>query len=303
MVLINACGGQIQMRYVNAIVKSLLGIFAVPLLMMPIISNADTNEIITGAGAHSSWVILDKLKPILEKRSGYDITLFGKQSMLGVGCNAGIKSTAQSSPQHENFGMLCCSLHDTEISEKNIEVFPLALEPLMILRHETNPVTNLSVTQIKAIFSGKITNWKEVGGLDKSIVVVTRLHCKKRPGHWKRILPAHDDFTRKRINVQSADEAVKRVGDFRSAIGHAGTAWLRGDNSHTKIIRVNGYLPTAENVKNGNYPYFRQLSVITRNDASTQLKDLMRRVQKEIINHADLFSEHQLLPSTAPSTH
>jgi len=295
-------GGK-QMRYVNTIVKNLLCIFAAPLLMMPIISNADSNEIITGAGAHSSWVILDKLKPILEKESGYDITLFGKQSMLGVGCNAGIKSTAQSSPQQENFGMLCCSLHDAEVVDKNLEIFPLALEPLMILGHETNPVTNLSVTQIKAIFSGKITNWKEVGGLDKPIVVVTRLHCKKRPGHWKRILPTADEFTRKRINVQSADEMVKRVGDFESAIGHAGTAWLRGENSRTKIIRVNGYLPTAENIKNGHYPFFRQLSVITKKDATPQLKDLMRRVQKEIINHSELFSEHQLLPSTSLSTH
>lgn len=291
------------MRYVNAILKNLFCIFAAPLLMMPIISNADSNEIITGAGAHSSWVILNKLKPILEKESGYDITLFGKQSMLGVGCNAGIKSTSQSTPQRENFGMLCCPLHDAEISEKNLEVFPLALEPLMILSHETNPITNLSIAQIKAIFGGKITNWKEVGGLDKSIVVVTRLHCKKRPGHWKRILPTPDDFTSKRINVQSADEVVKRVGDFESAIGHAGTAWLRGDNSHTKIIRVNGYLPTGENVKNGHYPFFRQLSVITKNDASTQLKDLMRRVQKEVIKNPELFSEHQLLPSTSPSTY
>ena len=291
------------MRYVNAIVKNLFCIFAVPLLMMPIISNADNNKIITGAGAHSSWVVLNKLKPILEKESGYDITLFGKQSMLGVGCNAGIKSTAQSSPQQENFGMLCCALHDAEISEKNLEVFPLALEPLMILSNETNPITNLSIMQIKAIFSGKITNWKEVGGFDKSIVVVTRLHCKKRPGHWKRILPTPDDFTSKRINVQSADEMVKRVGDFESAIGHAGTAWLRGDNSHTKIIRVNGYLPTGENVKNGRYPFFRQLSVITKNNASAQLKDLMRRVQKEVMNHPELFSEHQLLPSSPASTH
>ncbi|MCK4742933.1 MAG: substrate-binding domain-containing protein [Sulfuriflexus sp.] len=288
---------------INAIIRNLLCILVACLLTMPIISNADSNELVTGAGAHSSWVILNKLKPILEKESGYDITLFGKQSMLGVGCNAGIKSTAQSSPQHENFGMLCCPLDDAEISEKNLEVFPLALEPLMILGHEKNPITNLSTKQVKAIFSGEINNWKAVGGLDKSIVVVTRLHCKKRPGHWKRILPTPEAFTRKRINVQSADEMVKRVGDFESAIGHAGTAWLRGESSHTKIIRVNGYLPTSENVKKGNYKFFRQLSIITKNDASKRLKDLMRRVQKEVVKNSELLSEYQLLPSTSPSTH
>lgn len=291
------------MRYLNSISKTFLVILTIPLLFTSVASQADNSRIITGAGAHSSWVVLNQIKPILEKKTGHEITLFGKESMLGVGCNAGIKSTSQSAPKRESFGMLCCALDDAEVNKGNLSVFPLALEPLMILSHEKNPVTNLSIKQVKAIFSGKITNWTDVGGPDKSIVVVTRLHCKKRPGHWKRILPTPNDFTKKRINVQSADEMIKRVGDFESAIGHAGTAWLRGENSHTKIIRVNGYLPTSVNLKNGNYPFFRQLSVITKNDASTELKDLMRNAQQEVIKHPEVLSEYQLLPSTSLSTH
>jgi len=290
------------MPCMESILKRFLFIFSVLCLLVPVMGNAASNHI-TGAGAHSTWVVLNKIKPALEKNSGHKITLFGKQSMLGVGCNAGIKSTAQSAVQRESFGMVCCKLSDTEVSQKNLAVFPLVLEPLMILSHETNPVTNLSIAQVKAIFSGKITNWQDVGGPDKSIIVVTRLHCKKRPGHWKRILPTPEDFTNKRINVQSADEMVKRVGDFRFSIGHAGTGWLRGEDSHTKIIRVNGYLPTSTNLKNGNYPFFRQLSVITKNNASTELKDLMRSAQKEVQQHPELFSQYQLLPITSSSAH
>jgi len=276
--------------------KNITAAFAISLFIIPLASQAEDNISISGAGAHSSWVILNKIKPILEKKHGQEITLFGKQSMLGVGCNAGIKSTAQSSPVKQSFGMVCCALSDAEVGKKNLDVFPLALEPLMILSHETNPVDNLTIKQVKAIFSGRITNWKDVGGENKQIVVVTRLHCKKRPGHWKRILPAPTDFTSKRINVQSADEMVKRVGDFESAIGHAGTAWLRGESSNTKIIRVGGYLPTSENLKKELYPFFRQLSVITKNNATTELKALMLSAQKEVARHPELFSEHQLLP-------
>jgi len=284
----------------NSLFKNMIATFAISIFIFPLASQASDNLSVSGAGAHSSWVILDKVKPILEKKHGKKITLFGKQSMLGVGCNAGIKSTKQSSPTQESFGMVCCTLSDAEVGKKNLDVFPLALEPLMILSHETNPVDNLTVKQVKAIFSGRITNWKDVGGDDKKIVVVTRLHCKKRPGHWKRILPTPTDFTSKRINVQSADEMVKRVGDFESAIGHAGTAWLRGENSKTKIIRVGGYLPTSENLKKERYPFFRQLSVITKNNASAELKALMLSTQKEVARHPELFSEHQLLPlSTA----
>ena len=284
------------MFYVNSSLKNFLFIFSALFLFIPLIGNAANNNDITGAGAHSAWVVLNKIKPILEKNNGHKITLFGKQSMLGVGCSAGIKSTLKSSAGNESFGMVCCALSEDEIQQKNLVIFPLALEPLMILSHEKNPVINLSTKQVKAIFSGKITNWQELGGVDKSIVVVTRLHCKNRPGHWKRILPNIKKFTSKRINVESADEMVKRVGDFEAAIGHAGTAWLRGENSHTKIISVDGYLPTNTNLKNGHYPFFRQLSVITKDTASEKLKNLMRSMQREVRQQSALFAAHQLLP-------
>jgi len=271
-------------------------ILASVLLLIPLSTTANNEISYTAAGAHSSWVIMNKIKPILEKISGRKISLFGKQSMLGVGCNAGIKSTTQHSKNQQSFGLVCCPLSDREIAKKNLDVFPLAYEPLMILGHISNPVNNLSIKQIKAIFSGDITNWKQVGGEDKSIVVITRLHCKKRPGHWKTILDSADKFTTTRINVQSADEMVKRIGDFTAGFGHAGRAWLRGKNSNTKIIRVNGYLPTSENLKNAKYPFFRQLSIITSKDASRELKQLMRNAQTEVFKNAHLLSEYEILP-------
>ena len=282
--------------------KMVMSTFAAVLLFAPPTVYSNNDNIFTAAGAHSSWVIMNKIKPALEKISGNKIKLFGKQSMLGVGCNAGIKSTLQSSDKQESFGMVCCTLSDDEVTKKNLVVYPLALEPLMILSHESNPIDNLNTQQVKDIFSGKITNWKQVGGEDKLIIVVTRLHCKKRPGHWKTILDSADKFTQKRINVQSADEMVKRVGDFKAAFGHAGTAWLRGEDSRTKIIRVNGLLPTRENLKNGTYPFYRKLSIITNKNASEKLKNLMRSAQKETFNNPDLLREHQILP-IKPAAH
>lgn len=290
------------MYKLNILIRTVTLILASTYLYTPLSSHADSDGIITGAGAHSTWVVMNALKPSLEKSSGKKITLFGKQSMLGVGCNAGIKSTLQSSTEQESFGMVCCSISDAEVNKKNLQVFPLVLEPLMILSHDSNPVENLTTKQVRDIFSGNIKNWQAVGGEDKAIVVVTRLHCKKRPGHWKRILPGAEKFTTQRINVQSADEMVKRVGDFEAAIGHAGTAWLLGDNSKTKIIRVNGYLPTSENLKSGNYPFYRQLSAVTSKNASADLKNLMRTAQKEALNNTILMSEYQLLPNST-STH
>lgn len=149
---------------------------------------------IVGAGAHFSWVIFNDLKPALEHQSGRQVKLFGKESMLGMGCNAGIKTAQQNRPGHETFGFVCCPLSEQEVREKNIRIHPIAREPILILVNNKNRITNLSRKQIRGIFSGKIKNWREVGGDNKPIVVVTRLHCKHRPGHWKKSYPMRKNF-------------------------------------------------------------------------------------------------------------
>jgi len=128
-------------------------------------------------------------------------------------------------------------------------VHPLAYEPILILLNKANPIKNLSTEQVRDIFQGKIRNWSEVGGEDKVIVVVTRLHCKGRPGHWKRILPEAKLFREDRLNVKAADDMVRKVSDFSGAIGHTGATWIFESKDQIKPINIDGYAPTAKNSK------------------------------------------------------
>ncbi len=191
---------------------------------------------ITGAGAHFAWVIFDDLKSELEESTGKKLQLYGKNSNLGMGCNAGIKLAQRHSHDHPTFGFVCCPLSQQELDKKKIKLYPLAAEPILILVNKNNPIKNLSVAQVRAIFRGELTNWNKLGGWDKPIAVVTRLHCKKRPGHWKTILPTVGDFTKERINVSSANKMVKMVTKFNTAIGHTGSTWVFDDSSNVKAV-------------------------------------------------------------------
>ena len=242
-------------------------------------SNKDSQSPIIGAGAHFSWVIFNELKPALQQSSGRTVELFGKESMLGMGCNAGIKMAQQNRPGSESFGFVCCPLSEKEVKEKDIQVHPLAKEPILILVNKENNIQNLSQLQVSEIFSGKITNWSEVGGDDKQIVVVTRLHCKHRPGHWKTILPDAKLFRNDRLNVKSAAEMVKRVTDFPGAIGHTGATWEFGSESSVKSVRVGGVSPTADNLSAGRYPFYRLLSAVTNQQVSADVMAIIKRVQ------------------------
>jgi len=234
---------------------------------------------IVGAGAHFSWVIFNDLRPALEHRSGRKIKLFGKESMLGMGCNAGIKIAQQHRPDHETFGFVCCSLSAQELKDKSIKIFPLAKEPILILVNKKSRITNLSRQQVRGIFSGKIKNWRDVGGDNKPIVVVTRLHCKHRPGHWKKILSDPKDFRKDRLNVKSAAEMMKRVSDFPGAIGHTGATWIFDHASKVKSISIGGIAPTAKNLTAGRYPYYRVLSAVTTQHPSSDVMTIIRHVR------------------------
>lgn len=242
--------------------------------------SAESNEgALMGAGAHFAWIVFDALKEDLEHATGRNTILFGENSMLGVGCNAGIKAAKQSTVGHETFGFVCCPISEKEQEEKKLIVYPLAKEPILILTHKSNPVNDLSVEQVKSIFRGDTLNWKEVGGNDEPIVLVTRLHCKKRPGHWKTILPNVKKFRQERLNVKSASAMVQRINDFKSAIGHTGSTWKFDESDQVKAVTVGGVAPTAANLKSGKYPFFRTMSAITSRDPSPDVVKLIKEAQ------------------------
>lgn len=266
-------------RRLKTVLAALLtALFYLPLTQAAIDEEFESDALM-GAGAHFAWIVFDALQEDLEKATGRSTVLLGQYSMLGVGCNAGIKAAKQNKPGHETFGFVCCPLSDEEISKNELIVYPLANEPILILNRKSNPVTNLTSGQVRDIFSGKIINWNEVGGPDRPIVVVTRLHCKKRPGHWKTILPGADEFRQERLNVKSASAMIERMNDFSDSIGHTGSTWKFGENDKVKSVTIDGYAPTAENLASGKYPFFRQMSAITNQHPSADVLKLIREAQ------------------------
>lgn len=259
------------------------------------LARGNGDDVIAGAGAHFSYVIFDMMKKELEEKSNRRIALFGKNSTLGVGCKAGIKMAKQNVPGRETFGFVCCPLDQEEIEKEGLIVYPLALEPVMILVNESNPIDNLTSQQVRDVFSGKITNWREVGGNNQPIVVVTRLHCKQRPGHWKTILPSDKEFRQDRINVKSADEMVSQINKFPGAFGHTGTTWEFDIDDQVKIVRVDGLLPTSKNLSAKRYPFYRPLSAITNRQPSHDVLAIIKNVQEGESFQA-ITKRYQLVP-------
>jgi len=234
---------------------------------------------ITGAGEAFTWVLLDEIRPKLERDHGLRLSLYGKDSMLGHGCSVGIKKARENHAGNETFGFVCCPLTKEEVDKEGLTVHPVALEPLIIIVNKSNPLRDIPIEKVRAIFRGEIRNWKEVGGEDRPIVIVLRPHCPQRPGHWKTIVPTLEQFRKDRIEVKAEAEVVQGVSDFAEGIGNIGSTWVFEPSQHIKVVTVSGVTPTAENLRNKSYPFYQEQSIVTHGELSVPLANMIREVQ------------------------
>ena len=136
----------------------------------------------------------------------------------------------------------------------------IALDGVCLIVHPSNPVTELSTQQIHDIYIGKIKNWKELGGPNTPIVVVSR---DTSSGTYETF----DHFIMKKVKMDASVEYVSsnpqvhaRVKTTLGAIGYVGVGFL---DAEVKGLKVNGIMPSKETISKGTYPLSRPLFLFT----------------------------------------
>jgi phosphate transport system substrate-binding protein len=136
----------------------------------------------------------------------------------------------------------------------------VALDGLPILVHPGNPVKNLTVGQVRDIYLGKITNWKEVGGPDKKIVMISRDTNSGTYETFHKLVMKKQKIAEGCEYVGSNGAVRARVQSTPTAIGYAGLGFV--DRS-VKALGINGIYPSQKTVSSGKYPIARPLFMFT----------------------------------------
>ena len=136
----------------------------------------------------------------------------------------------------------------------------VALDGLPVIVHPSNPVKDLTVDQIRDIYTGKIGNWKEVGGPDLKIVVISRDTNSGTYETFENMVMRKAKIAGSAEYVGSNGAARQRVQSTPAAIGYAGIGFL---DSTVKALKVNGIEASPETVKSGVYPIARPLFMFT----------------------------------------
>ena len=139
----------------------------------------------------------------------------------------------------------------------------VAIDALTPIVHPSNPVANLTIEQLSLIYQGKIRNWKEVGGKDLQIVVVSRDTSSGTYESWQEKI-LHKEKVSPRAQLQASSGAVvQAVSKNRYAIGYIGIGYL---NKSVKAVTVNGIVANDTNALKGTYPIARPLYMYTQGE-------------------------------------
>jgi len=193
------------------------------------------------------------VQPLADELARYFMQIYPKVSIevQGGGSSVGIKSAIQGIVDIGTSSRELTEDESKQLSSKGWQEVKIAEDGIAVIVHKSNPVSNLTIDLIRDIFSGKIKNWKEVGGKDAKIVVVTREEGSGTRGAFEEIVMGKSTKITDSAIVQPSTGAVKTtVSQDENAIGFISIGVL--DNT-VKGIKVDGVEPTEKNVKLGKY--------------------------------------------------
>ena len=149
----------------------------------------------------------------------------------------------------------------------------IAMDGIAIVVHPRNPTANLTVEQVRKIFTGQIANWKELGGPDLPIVVISRDTNSGTYEAFETLVMNKEKLTQKSEYVGSNGAIRQRVLNTPAAIGYVGLAFLEG----VKPLSVNGVAVNEDTVADKTYPVCRPLYLYTngRPQSGTALNDFV----------------------------
>jgi phosphate transport system substrate-binding protein len=209
--------------------------------------------------------------PLMEKEAAafMDKNKNVKIEIQQIGSSAGIKNAIDGVSE---IGMSSRDLKDEE--KAVVKDDTICYDGIGIVVHPSNTATNLTKDQLKGIYTGKITNWKEVGGKDAPIVVVSREEGSGTRDAISELVGFKAEELVKSAQISQGNGAVKTtVSTNENAIGYISFDIMFKDgkvDSAIKALKVDNVDPTAENVKNKTYKISRPFLVVFKDGKLSQ---------------------------------
>lgn len=223
------------------------------LFVIMLVGCGQTKQSVATDGSTSMSKVIGALSETFQKDTGIEVTY------NATGSGAGIEAVEAG---RCDIGLSSRKLKDEE-KAKGLEETVLALDGIAIIVNPQNNITDLSVENVSKIYTGEITNWKEIGGEDAEIVIIGREAGSGTRDGFESITDTKDKC-KYRQELTSTGDVITTVAGNPNAIGYASLASLK---ESVKAVTIDGVKPSEETIKDGSYVVQRPFVLVTKKDA------------------------------------
>ncbi len=226
-----------------------------------------------------SYPLFSDLIPDYARSNNLKIVV--KQGTCGI-------TSGRLSKKKIDVGAFCCPPGKSD-RLPGLKFYSLGIAPIALIVNTKNPLSNVSSKQAREIFKGDISRWSEIDSNNNQLIKpVGRLHCKKRPGHWRSLIKNADDFSSRIFEVGVIPDMISQISRSASSIGWETPLMVEyhQKKGNVKILKVDGHSPSEiDYVLTGKYPLYRSYTLTAwekKSKTNQEAIKLIRYLQKHI---------------------
>lgn len=230
--------------------KRILSPFIIVILICAVSVGCKATSGVTTDGSTSVSRVIGALSEAYENETGIAV------SFNGTGSGSGIQAVLEG---RCDIGLSSRSLRDDE-KAKGLKATVLAYDGIAIIVNNGNPISDLNIKALAEIYTGGITNWKEIGGRDEKIVLIGREAGSGTRDGFESVTDTVGKCKYRR-ELTSSGDVITTVASNSAAVGYASIASVKNT---VKALSVDGVTPSEESVKDGSYTVRRPFVLVTK---------------------------------------
>jgi len=221
------------------------------------LNGADANKIVIDGSTTVGPIAKAFAEYYMKNNPGVNVTVSesgsgnGAKSLINGSCQIATMSRLLKQNEYE------AAVHSEILPVTHV----IAFDGIALIVHPANSVSNLTMAQVKDIYLGKVKNWKEVGGPNSPIIIISRDTNSGTYETFETKVLKGEKIAKNCEYVGSNGAIRSRVQNTQGAIGYIGIGFI---DKTIKPLQVNGINPTPGTVKNGSYPISRPLYMVTK---------------------------------------
>ncbi len=235
-------------------------------------------KVITVKGSDTMVILGQRwAEEYMNKNPGISIQVTGGGSGTGIAAliNGATDICESSRPMKEKEKQDIRARHGKEVKE-----IPVALDGLAIYVHHSNPIQSITRAQLKSIYRGRLSNWRELGWENAQIVTYSRENNSGTYVFFKEHILDNEDFAENVQTLPGTAAIVNAVANDRRSIGYGGIAYSSGIRAVPVVGKEGGEAvsPSLETVQSGKYPLSRNLYFYTAGEPLGHIKEFINWV-------------------------